>query len=75
MLQFTPKATRINLLQNFNSLNFVTFSNDCLSTMYQVESTDLISYGLIPEFVGRFPILVNLSALTEDQFVEVNTCP
>ncbi|XP_057527094.1 CLP protease regulatory subunit CLPX1, mitochondrial-like [Amaranthus tricolor] len=45
------------------------------SLLDNVESTDLISYGLIPEFVGRFPILVNLSALTEDQFVEVLTEP
>ena len=37
----------------------------------QVESSDLIAYGLIPEFVGRFPILVNLAALTEDQLVQV----
>lgn len=26
----------------------------------QVEHTDLISYGLIPEFVGRLPIIVPL---------------
>lgn len=37
----------------------------------QVESSDLIAYGLIPEFVGRFPILVNLLALTENQLVQV----
>lgn len=37
----------------------------------QVESSDLIAYGLIPEFIGRFPILVSLSALTEDQLVQV----
>ncbi|XP_010267612.1 PREDICTED: CLP protease regulatory subunit CLPX1, mitochondrial isoform X2 [Nelumbo nucifera] len=36
-----------------------------------VESSDLIAYGLIPEFIGRFPILVSLSALTEDQLVKV----
>ena len=36
-----------------------------------VESSDLIAYGLIPEFVGRFPILVSLSALNEDQRVQV----
>ncbi|KNA13148.1 hypothetical protein SOVF_119410 [Spinacia oleracea] len=41
------------------------------SLLDNVESSDLIAYGLIPEFVGRFPILVNLSALTEDQLVEV----
>lgn len=39
--------------------------------MLQVESADLIAYGLIPEFIGRFPILVSLSALTEDQLVQV----
>ncbi|GAB4858484.1 hypothetical protein Ancab_009958 [Ancistrocladus abbreviatus] len=41
------------------------------SLLDNVESNDLVAYGLIPEFVGRFPILVNLSALTEDQLVEV----
>ncbi|OAY58028.1 CLP protease regulatory subunit CLPX1, mitochondrial [Manihot esculenta] len=41
------------------------------SLLETVESSDLISYGLIPEFVGRFPILVSLSALTEDQLVQV----
>lgn len=39
---------------------------------WQVESGDLIAYGLIPEFVGRFPILVSLSALTENQLIQVN---
>ncbi|KAH7576030.1 hypothetical protein JRO89_XS02G0279800 [Xanthoceras sorbifolium] len=34
----------------------------------QVESGDLIAYGLIPEFVGQFPNLVSMS---EDQFVQV----
>nr|XP_043617028.1 CLP protease regulatory subunit CLPX3, mitochondrial-like [Erigeron canadensis] len=41
------------------------------SLLESVESSDLIAYGLIPEFIGRFPILVSLSALTEDQLVEV----
>ena len=40
--------------------------------LLQAESSDLIAYGLIPEFVGRFPILVSLSALTENQLVQVN---
>ncbi|CAI0438517.1 unnamed protein product [Linum tenue] len=41
------------------------------SELLDVESGDLVAYGLIPEFVGRFPILVSLSALTEDQLVQV----
>ncbi|PPD77548.1 hypothetical protein GOBAR_DD25522 [Gossypium barbadense] len=47
---------------------------DVESILYKllvVESDDLIAYGLIPEFIGRFPILVGLSALDEDQLVEV----
>ena len=30
-----------------------------------------MSYGLIPEFVGRFPVFVSLCALNEDQLVQV----
>ncbi|CBI16961.3 unnamed protein product, partial [Vitis vinifera] len=45
------------------------------SLLESVESSDLIAYGLIPEFIGRFPILVSLSALTEDQLVKVLTEP
>ncbi|KAK7363920.1 hypothetical protein VNO77_06082 [Canavalia gladiata] len=41
------------------------------SLLENVESDDLIAYGLIPEFVGRFPILAGLSALTEDQLFQV----
>ncbi|XP_048135171.1 CLP protease regulatory subunit CLPX2, mitochondrial-like isoform X2 [Rhodamnia argentea] len=45
------------------------------SLLQCVESGDLIAYGLIPEFVGRFPVLVSLSALSEDQLVQVLTKP
>lgn len=38
---------------------------------FQVESADLIAYGLIPECIGWFPILISLSALTEDQLMQV----
>ncbi|KAJ8441514.1 hypothetical protein Cgig2_026315 [Carnegiea gigantea] len=40
-----------------------------------VESCDLIACGLIPEFVGRLPILISLSSLSEDQLVQVLTQP
>ncbi|KAJ9134890.1 hypothetical protein P3X46_032135 [Hevea brasiliensis] len=45
------------------------------SLLESAESADLVAYGLIPEFVGRFPILVSLLALTEDQLVQVLTEP
>ena len=40
-----------------------------------VEPEDLISYGLIPEFVGRLPILATLEELDEEQLVKILTEP
>ncbi|CAH2077202.1 unnamed protein product [Thlaspi arvense] len=45
------------------------------SLLESLQSEDLVAYGLIPEFVGRLPILVSLSALNEDQLVQVLTEP
>lgn len=45
------------------------------SLLELAESSDLVAYGLIPEFVGRFPVLVSISALSEDQLVKVLTEP
>jgi len=42
------------------------------SLLESVVSGDLIAYGLIPEFIGRFPILVSLAALNEGQLVQVS---
>jgi ATP-dependent Clp protease ATP-binding subunit ClpX len=36
---------------------------------------DLLKYGLIPEFVGRLPIIVTLHALNEDALVQILTGP
>ncbi len=40
-----------------------------------VSPEDLLSFGLIPEFVGRLPIISALDDLTEEQLVEVLTKP
>lgn len=41
----------------------------------QVESEDLIQFGLIPEFIGRLPVLATLEELSEDSLVEILTQP
>merc|ERR1739848_768111 len=41
----------------------------------KVEHMDMINYGLIPEFVGRFPVLASLEALAEEQLVHVVKSP
>ena len=40
-----------------------------------VEAQDVIKYGVIPEFMGRFPVLVGLDPLNEDQLVRILTEP
>ncbi|CAB1275953.1 ATP-dependent Clp protease ATP-binding subunit ClpX [Candidatus Nitrosacidococcus tergens] len=40
-----------------------------------VEPEDLIKYGLIPEFIGRMPVIATLDELDEDAFVRILTEP
>jgi len=43
--------------------------------LLDVEPEDLIHYGLIPEFVGRLPVLATLEELDEEQLVKILTEP
>ncbi|MFP5259529.1 MAG: ATP-dependent Clp protease ATP-binding subunit ClpX, partial [Acidobacteriota bacterium] len=51
-------------------------SDDDLSKLLtQAHPADLIKFGLIPEFVGRIPILTSLEELTQDDLVRILTEP
>lgn len=41
----------------------------------KVQQPDLLKYGLIPEFVGRFPVIATLSELKEEMMISVLTKP
>lgn len=41
----------------------------------QIQPEDLIKYGLIPEFVGRLPVVVTLEELDEEALVRILTEP
>ena len=43
--------------------------------LHQVEPEDLIKYGLIPEFVGRLPVVATLDELDEGALVQILTEP
>lgn len=45
------------------------------STLKHIQTEDLIKYGLIPEFVGRIPVLSTLEELTEDDLIKILTEP
>jgi ATP-dependent Clp protease ATP-binding subunit ClpX len=36
-----------------------------------IEAKDLISYGLIPEFIGRIPVIATLNELTQEDLIKV----
>ncbi len=38
-----------------------------------VEPEDLLSFGMIPEFIGRLPVISSLDALTEEEMVQILT--
>ena len=41
----------------------------------EVEPEDLLKFGLIPEFVGRLPVVATLEDLDEDALVQILTAP
>ena len=41
----------------------------------EIMPADLLKFGLIPEFVGRLPILVTLESLNRDALIEILTKP
>ena len=45
------------------------------SALEDVKPQDLTKFGLIPEFVGRLPIVVNLNPLDEEALVKILTEP
>lgn len=45
------------------------------TTFDMVEPDDLVSYGLIPELVGRLPIIASLNEITEDDMVHILSEP
>ncbi len=44
-------------------------------TLALVEPEDLIRYGLIPEFIGRLPVLATLDELDESALIQILTQP
>lgn len=43
--------------------------------LLKIETSDLIKYGLIPEFIGRLPIIATLESMDEERLIRVLTEP
>ena len=46
-------------------------SKNAKASLKEVNTEDLLKYGLIPEFIGRVPIIVSLDALEIDSLVQI----
>lgn len=57
--------------QTQNSTRHMTKSE----IMHRLEPEDLLKFGLIPEFVGRLPMVATLEELDEDALVQILTQP
>ncbi len=58
------------------TLGFTASAIDSAATdcpLLVVEPEDLLGFGLIPEFIGRLPVITALSPLTEDELVAILT--
>lgn len=49
--------------------------NDYAELIKELQPDDLINYGLIPEFVGRVPVVVGLNPLNDDALIQILTKP
>lgn len=64
--------------EQYNSIGFSANISDKKNDgadLSQVEQHDLVKYGLMPELIGRLPILVTLNPLLEEDLVRILTEP
>ena len=68
IIQNRTTKTGIGFVAEVKSKN-----KEALSSEYQndIEPEDLVNYGLIPEFVGRLPVLASLHELDEEALVRI----
>ena len=48
---------------------------DISAILREVEPEDLLKFGLIPEFIGRLPVMVSLELLDRDALIQILTQP
>ncbi|CAF0936108.1 unnamed protein product [Adineta ricciae] len=72
------RATQLDLQEQNDNNNEKVIIEENLERdkhLQECESSDLIEFGMIPEFVGRLPIVVAFHSLNEDMLVRVLTEP
>jgi ATP-dependent Clp protease ATP-binding subunit ClpX len=64
-----------NTLGFHSDLSDADLNDTTLNILEKVQPEDLLHFGLIPEFIGRLPVISSLRKLTEDELVNILTEP
>ena len=72
IIQHRCEETGIGFGANVASIKLEKNADKLIS---QVRPEDLIKFGLIPEFVGRLPVITTLNELDEDALIKILTEP
>ncbi len=59
----------------FNALIKTNEEKEKINFVKELQPNDLIKFGLIPEFIGRLPVVVGLDDLTQEALVKILTEP
>jgi ATP-dependent Clp protease ATP-binding subunit ClpX len=62
-----------NKVLGFHSAQVRAAEDRAQETLKNTEPEDLLSFGMIPEFIGRLPIVAALDALTEEELMLILT--
>jgi len=72
VIQERSERSSIGFSANVKSQDDAKSTGDIIR---EVETEDLVKFGLIPEFVGRLPVVATLTELDEDALVQILTEP
>jgi ATP-dependent Clp protease ATP-binding subunit ClpX len=64
-----------NTLGFHSNVNSQNLDDPNVNVLEQVQPEDLLHFGLIPEFIGRLPVISSLRKLTEDELINILTEP
>ena len=71
IIKYRLKGTAIG----FNSKLDLEPKKTVGASLKKLENQDLLKFGMIPEFIGRLPVITTLSELDEDMLIRIMTQP
>ena len=71
IIKYRLKGTAIG----FNSKLDLQPKKTIGASLKKLENQDLLKFGMIPEFIGRLPVITTLSELDEDMLIRIMTQP